>query len=81
MEVSTLLMVERFQQSDLHKLTTIANRNHGKEIVKNYLIVFTSKLPVSIRSADLYRIENDIIVEHRDDVDQLILLQKNSQTS
>src|SRR5438093_5602030 len=30
--------------------------------------------PVKIRSADLYRIENGIIVEHRDVVDQLNLL-------
>ena len=31
---------------------------------------------VNIRSADLYRIENDIIVEHSDIVDQLNLLQQ-----
>ncbi|MDW0245775.1 MAG: ester cyclase, partial [Nitrososphaeraceae archaeon] len=32
--------------------------------------------PVNIRSADLYRIENEIIVEHLDVVDQLNLLQQ-----
>ena len=31
---------------------------------------------VNIRSADLYRIENGIIIEHRDVVDQLNLLQQ-----
>jgi hypothetical protein len=32
--------------------------------------------PVNIRFADLYRIENEIIVEHLDVVDQLNLLQQ-----
>ena len=32
--------------------------------------------PVTIRSADLYRIENDKIVEHWDVVDQLDLLKQ-----
>jgi len=36
--------------------------------------------PVNIRSADLYRIENGIIVEHRDVVDQLNLLQQTGAT-
>jgi predicted ester cyclase len=36
--------------------------------------------PVKIRSADLYRIENGIIVEHRDVVDQLNLLQQTGST-
>ncbi|MGH9973094.1 MAG: ester cyclase [Nitrososphaeraceae archaeon] len=36
--------------------------------------------PVKIRSADLYRIENGIIVEHRDVVDQLNLLQQTGAT-
>jgi predicted ester cyclase len=36
--------------------------------------------PVKIRSADLYRIENGIIVEHRDVVDQLNLLQQIGAT-
>jgi predicted ester cyclase len=35
---------------------------------------------VNIRSADLYRIENGIIVEHRDVVDQLNLLQQTGAT-
>jgi predicted ester cyclase len=36
--------------------------------------------PVKIRSADVYRIENGIIVEHRDIVDQLNLLQQTGAT-
>ena len=36
--------------------------------------------PVNIRSADLYRIENGIIAEHRDVVDQLNLLQQTGAT-
>ena len=36
--------------------------------------------PVKIRSADLYRIENGIIVEHQDVVDQLNLLQQTGST-
>jgi len=36
--------------------------------------------PVKIRSADLYRIENGIIVEHRDVVDQINLLQQTGAT-
>jgi len=36
--------------------------------------------PINIRSADLYRIENGIIVEHRDVVDQLNLLQQTGAT-
>ncbi|HEY9398876.1 MAG TPA: ester cyclase, partial [Nitrososphaeraceae archaeon] len=36
--------------------------------------------PVKIRSADLYRIENGIIVEHRDVVDQLNLLHQTGAT-
>ena len=36
--------------------------------------------PVIIRSADLYRIENGIIAEHRDVVDQLNLLQQTGAT-
>ena len=36
--------------------------------------------PVNIRSADLYKIENGIIVEHRDVVDQLNLLQQTGAT-
>ena len=36
--------------------------------------------PVNIRSADLYRIENGIIVEHRDVVDQLNLFQQTGAT-
>ena len=39
----------------------------------------TDKL-VNIRSADLYKIENGIIVEHRDVVDQLNLLQQTGAT-
>jgi predicted ester cyclase len=35
---------------------------------------------VNIRSADLYRIENGLIVEHRDVVDQLNLLQQTGAT-
>jgi predicted ester cyclase len=35
---------------------------------------------VNIRSADLYRIENSIIVEHSDIVDQLHLLQQTGAT-
>lgn len=35
---------------------------------------------VNIRSADLYRIENDIIIEHWDVVDQLNLLQQTGST-
>ena len=35
---------------------------------------------VNIRSADLYRIENGIIIEHRDVVDQLNLLQQMGAT-
>ena len=35
---------------------------------------------VNIRSADLYRIENGIIIEHRDVVDQLNLLQQTGAT-
>jgi predicted ester cyclase len=35
---------------------------------------------VKIRSADLYRIENGIIAEHRDVVDQLNLLQQTGAT-
>jgi predicted SnoaL-like aldol condensation-catalyzing enzyme len=35
---------------------------------------------VSIRSADLYRIENKKIVEHWDVVDQLNLLQQTGKT-
>jgi hypothetical protein len=34
---------------------------------------------VNIRSADLYRIENGIIIEHWDVVDQLNLLQQTLQ--
>jgi len=36
--------------------------------------------PVNIRSADLYRIENGIIVDHRDVVDQLNLLRQTGTT-
>jgi len=36
--------------------------------------------PVKIRSADLYRIINGIIVEHRDVVDQLNLLRQTGTT-
>ena len=36
--------------------------------------------PVSIRSADLYRIENEKIVQHWDVVDQLNLLQQTGVT-
>jgi predicted ester cyclase len=36
--------------------------------------------PVNIRSADLYRIENGIIVQHMDVVDQLNLLQQTGAT-
>lgn len=36
--------------------------------------------PVNIRSADLYRIENGIIVEHIDVVDQLNFLQQTGAT-
>ena len=36
--------------------------------------------PVSIRSADLYRIENGKIVQHLDVVDQLNLLQQTGAT-
>ena len=39
-----------------------------------------TRKPVNIRSADLYRIENAIIVEHRDVVDQLNLLQQTGAT-
>jgi predicted ester cyclase len=39
-----------------------------------------TRKPVNIRSADLYRIENGIIVEHRDVVDQLNLLQQTGAT-
>ncbi|MGB5090284.1 MAG: ester cyclase [Nitrososphaeraceae archaeon] len=35
---------------------------------------------VNIRSADLYRIENGKIVEHKDVVDQLNLLQQTGTT-
>jgi predicted SnoaL-like aldol condensation-catalyzing enzyme len=37
--------------------------------------------PVTIRSADLYRIENDKIVEHWDVVDQLDLLKQTGAIS
>src|SRR5206468_9935604 len=39
-----------------------------------------TRRPVNIRSADLYRIENAIIVEHTDVVDQLNLLQQTGAT-
>jgi len=39
-----------------------------------------TRKPVNIRSADLYRIENGIIIEHWDVVDQLNLLQQTGVT-
>jgi len=69
--------IERIVAED--NLVVIFLNGNGTHQGEFYGVAPTHK-PVNIRSADLYKIENGIIVEHRDVVDQLNLLQQTGAT-